>query len=253
MPVTRRQLMAALVTPSLAARPVQAQARRYAALSLLADQFDVVYARESTGSHFDRNRRRSFDAGAGTFDRIALQAVQRALQSAEPGTQLTMLSLPTTSRLYQEPDRIFDGKSVVLPGAVVDALDTAKATHLLLLTKVRADALVPLVDGATGFGTVRGLGFYVDANTRFTLRSTGETSAGVLAPFAYMRLSLVDVATGDIVRDQLVRAMRPYFAAGVSVVDPWDVLNADQKVEALKQLLESEVGKAVPTLIGSAN
>jgi hypothetical protein len=31
------------------------------------------------------------------------------------------------------------------------------------------------------------------------------------------------------------------------------VLNADQKVEALKQLLESEVGKAVPTLIGSAN
>ena len=75
----------------------------------------------------------------------------------------------------------------------------------------------------------------------------------MLAPFAYMRLSLVDVATGDIVRDQLVRAMRPYFAAGVSVVDPWDVLNADQKVEALKQLLESEVGKAVPTLIGSAN
>jgi hypothetical protein len=178
MPVTRRQLMAALVTPSLAARPVQAQARRYAALSLLADQFDVVYARESTGSHFDRNRRRSFDAGAGTFDRIALQAVQRALQSAEPGTQLTMLSLPTTSRLYQEPDRIFDGKSVVLPGALVDALDTAKATHLLLLTKVRADALVPLVDGATGFGTVRGLGFYVDANTRFTLRSTGRPPPG---------------------------------------------------------------------------
>jgi hypothetical protein len=241
--------MALLGGLGLAVQPAHAQARRYAALSLLADQFDVVSARESTGSHFDRNRRRSFEAGAGTFDRLALQAVQRALQKTEPAAQLTMLSLPTTSRLYQEPERIFDGKSVVLPGAVVDALDAAKATHLLLLTKVRADVRIPLVDGDTGYGTVRGLGFYVDGNTRFTLRNTGETSAGVLAPFAYMRLSLVDVATGDVVRDQLVRSMRPYFVAGVSVVDPWDVLDAEQKVDALKRLLENELAKAVPTLV----
>ena len=231
---------------------VRAMPRRFAALSLLGDRFEVVHAQQGIGSNLDRNRRRAFDAGAGTFDGYALQAVESTLQRSEPGTRLTMLSLPTTSRLYQEPERIFDGKAVVLPGSVVDALDASKATHLLLLTKMRDSARVPLVDGSTGYGTVRGLGFYGDTETRFTRRDSGETAAGVLAPFAYLRLSLVDVASGDIVREQLVRAMRTYFPAGRDVIDPWDVLTAEQKVGALKRLIEEELARAVPALLAAS-
>jgi hypothetical protein len=247
MDIDRRQALAWL---AVLARPVRAAVRHYAALSLLADRFDVVFGRMGTGSHLDRNERQSFDAGAGVFDRYALEAVQQAVQRNEPGARVTMLTLPTTSRLYNEPDRIFESRPVALPGAVVDALLAVKATHLFLLTKIRGETRIPLVDRTTGRGTVRGLGFYVDSELRLQRSETGEASSGVLAPFAYLRLSLIDIETGEVLREQSIRAMRPYILAGrPDVVDPWQLLTAEEKVDALKQLLEDELARAVPTLL----
>jgi hypothetical protein len=250
MKIDRRKALALAAGLSLAPWLAQAADRRYAALSLLADQFDVVFAREQVGSNLDRNQRQSFDAGASAFDRYALQAVQSALQRSQQGTQFTMLTLPTTSRLFKEPDRIFGSRVVALPGPVVDALIAAKATHLNLLTKVRGEARVPLVDRTTGMGNVRGLGFYVDEALRVIRQDTGEYSTGVLAPFVYLRLSLIDVESGEIVREQLIRAMRAYTTAGrADVTQAWQVLSAEEKVDALKQLLEDELAHAVPALI----
>jgi hypothetical protein len=251
MNVDRRKTLALTAALPLG-WPAQAASRRFAALSLLADQLDVVYARPSTGSHLDRNQRQSVDADAGAFDRLALQALQRAVQRSEPGAQVTMLALPTTSRLYTEPDRIFGSKAVALPGAVVDALIAAKATHLFLLTKIRDDVRVPLVDRTIGIGTVRGLGFYVDTEVRLQRQQTGEVSSGVLAPFVYVRLSLVDVASGEILRDQSIRAMRPFIPAGRDALDPWQLLTAEEKVDALKSLLEDELARVVPMLMAGS-
>jgi hypothetical protein len=231
---------------------VQAASRRYAVLSLLADQLDLVYAQETTGSMLDRNRRESFEAGAGAFDRYALQAVHAAVQRIEAGTQVTMLALPTTSRQYNEPDGIFTVPVVSLPGNVVDALIAAQATHLILLTKLRGAARIPLVEQTTGMGTVRGVGFYVDRNLALRRVDTGELTTGVLAPFAYVRLSLVDVQNGQLARDRSIRAMRAYTPAGrpVAVPDPWELLSAREKAEALKTLLEQELAREVPLLLG---
>jgi hypothetical protein len=61
---------------------------------------------------------------------------------------------------------------------------------------------------------------------------------------------VVDVESGEIVRDRLVHAMASHLPAGrPGVVHPWDVLNAEQKVDALKRLLERELERAVPTLL----
>jgi len=58
--VGRRRSLALVAALPLLVRPsAAADVRRYAALSLLADRLEVVYAREGAGSHFDRNGRRS--------------------------------------------------------------------------------------------------------------------------------------------------------------------------------------------------
>ena len=246
----RRHALALATTAALWPICVLADARRYAVLSLLADKFDVVNARPGVGSNLDQNRRQTFIDPGGAFDRYAAGAVERAIHGIDASAAVTMLTLPTTSRLFDQPDRIFEGKTIALPGSVVDALIAAKASRLVLLTKHRGDARVPLVDGSTGAGTVRGLGFYVDVDLYLTRRETGESSYGVLAPFVYLRLSLVDVESGEIVRERLVRAMESYLPAGKpGVVHPWDTLNAEQKVDALKRLLERELERAVPPLL----
>ena len=246
----RRQVLAAAAVAALWPACALADAPRYAVLSLLADKFDVVNARPEVGSHLDRNRRQTFEDPGGAFDRYAAGAVERSIQGFAASAKVTMLTLPTTSRLFDQPDRIFDGKTIALPGSVVDALIAAKASRLVLLTKHRGDTHVPLVDGATGTGTLRGLGFYVDTDLHITRRDTGESSFGVLAPFVYVRLSLVDVESGELVRERLVRAMATYFPSGKpGVVHPWDALNAEQKVDALRRLLERELERAVPALL----
>ncbi len=251
MNVDRRNALGVAVGIACAPWPAWASARRYAVLSLLADQLELVYAQESTGSMLDRNRRESFEAGAGAFDRYALQAVHAAVQRSDAGAQVTMLALPSTSRLYDDPESIFAGPVVGLPGGVIDALLGAKATHLILLTKFRGEARIPLVEQTTGMGMVRGVGFYVDRNLLLKQIDTGEHSTGVLAPFAYLRVSLVDVQTGSVKQDRLVRAMRAYTPVGrpQGVLDPWELLSAREKVEALKTLLEEELARTVPMLL----
>ena len=63
MILDRRRTLALTAALPWVPWPARAAARRCAGLSLLADQFDVVYAQAGTGSHLDRNNRRSFDAG----------------------------------------------------------------------------------------------------------------------------------------------------------------------------------------------
>ena len=251
MNVDRRNALGLAVAAAFTPWPVQAASRRYAVLSLLADQLELVYAQEGTGSMLDRNRRESFEAGAGAFDRFALQAVHAAVQRSDAGAQVTALALPTTSRQFSEPDGIFTVPVVSLPGSVVDALVAAKATHLILLTKVRGEARIPLAEQTTGMGAVRGVGFYVDRNLRLQQVDTGERSTGVLAPFAYLRVSLIDVQSGQVRKDLPIRAMRAYTPVGrpAGALDPWELLSAKEKVDALKTLLEEELARAVPILL----
>jgi hypothetical protein len=225
------------------------QSRRLAALSLVGDKIEVVYARPETGSHMNHNSRRAFDDAEGTLDRFVLQAVDRAVRRSQPGAALAMLALPGTA-LYEQPERAFDGRQVALPGPAVDAIVASKASHLLLLTKFRDAAQAPLHDSTVGVGTVRGLGFYVDNDIRLQLRDTGATAAGLLAPFVYVRISLVDVDSGEVLREELVRAMETHSTAeNRQATVPWDVLSAQQKIEALHNLIERSIGDATAKLL----
>jgi hypothetical protein len=244
----RREFIGCFLALS-AAGLAMAQTRRYAALSLVGNKIEIVSARPEIGSRLSQNRRRTFDDAEGTLDRYVLRAIEAAARRQDQSAQVAMLALPG-SALYDQPDRLFEGRQVVLPGAVVDAIVASRASHLLLLTKVRDAARVPLYDTSTGVGQVQGIGFYVDNDVRLKVRETGSSADGVLAPFVYVKLSLVDVQSGEVVREEIVREMRTYATAeNPRALVPWDVLSAEEKIEALHALIDRSIGEVTIRLL----
>ncbi|HSS29283.1 MAG TPA: hypothetical protein VLL50_15145, partial [Usitatibacter sp.] len=120
------------------------------------------------------------------------------------------------------------------------------ATHLILLTKMRQDARFEAVQSHVGSGRVEGLGFYIDRITLLRDYDNGNEYAGYLAPYAYFRISLSDLTTGQVldsidVPGSQTRGMH-------SAVHPWDELTPQQKIDAMRAILEHEIGDAIPRL-----
>jgi hypothetical protein len=252
MDSNRRKLLASAIALS-AVGTAGAQNRRWAALSLVGDKIEIIGARAEIGSRISQNRRRWADDAENTMDRYVLQAVERALRVQDRGSSVAMLALPG-SALYERPERAFDGRQVALPGAVVDALIASRASHLLLVTKWRDEVRLPLYNTTSGVGTVTGIGFYVDTDLRLIMRSAGDTAGhtanGVLAPFVYAKLSLVDVQSGEVVGEELVREMRSYATASNPKAEgPWDVLTVEEKVDVLRKMIDQSIGEAIARLV----
>lgn len=227
------------------------QGRRYLVVSLVGDRLAIIGAQVTVGSNLDRNLRSSISDAQGAFDRFALAAASDAISRAEPSATVSLLSLPA-SRLHDEPERLFQRDGVALPGPVVDVIEKQGITHVVLLTKYSAEARFMLYQRSIGIGKLKGVGFYIDPETRLSDVATGRDGDGFLGPFVYVCASLVDVSTGAVTREELIRASEvlPTYSSP-SAVRPWDVLSPEQKIERLKGMLETELRKALPGLIGA--
>ncbi len=242
---------AAAFTTALAAVPARAQtARRYAVVSLVGDKLTVVYAGPVTGTLLDPNRQRVVLDAKGVMDQIALSAVGQALEAG--GRAKAILLAVAPSPLHEQAERLVDDKSVALPGSLVDALEQSRATHLVMITKHRADTSIPLLDGRLGGGKLRGLGYYVDTRTELRVVESGATGRGLLAPYVYLQLTLADARTGAVLNHRLCAAARAFpVAASPTFVDPWDVLSTEEKIARLRSLLESELAREIPLLVAT--
>ena len=251
--LNRRQGLITLCAAALGAGSANAakaaSARRYAVVSLLGDQITLVYAAAVTGSNLDRNRHRELPDSTGSLDSAALAATGRAIEQAQRGAQVSLLAVPP-SAAHQQGERFVQGNEISLPDGLVNALDQAAATHVVLLTKLRAPAHIPLRDSAVGVGQLQGLGYYVDRNIGIRTVETGNTGDGMLVAYAYVQLTLADAKTGQVLRRQAVRATQVHPVAGKpETSDPWDLLDAPQKAERLRRLLEGQLAREIPTLI----
>ena len=246
---TRRDALATLLGAGIGAAgaAIAQEARRYAVLSLLGDELVLVYAAAVTGSNVDSNRHRAVPDPAGGFDKMALSMAGRALEAG--GGSAALISI-APSPLHQNPERLFDGADIALPDAWVEQIDNAQATHVVLLTKLRGRASIPLADGHVGVGNLRGLGYYVDRMTNLEMAGTGATGQGMIAAYAYMRLTLADGRTGRVLKQRSIQAARPYAVAqSTTVTDPWELLKPDEKVSRLRVLLEGQLTRELPALV----
>jgi len=249
--VTRRSASAALLAAAGLALAASAAAapRKIAIVSLIGDRLEVVYPQMTTGSRLDQNVRHAIEDRAGEFDRFTLGAAAQAIAAVDPAIA-TALIVVGPSRLREQPGLLFDGKQVALPGAVVDELERQQAQYVLVISKHRAEVKLNFLNTRTGVGSARGLGFYLDEHTRVQMADSGAEADGLIAPFAYFRVSLVDVQTGLLVRGQTVTQMDVIgVASKPGTNEPWNVLDAKEKVAYVERLIRRGLKEAIGPLL----
>jgi hypothetical protein len=227
-----------------------AEARKYAVISLIGDRLTVVTHVMTTGSRIDKNRRESFDLPDATLDNAALGAVADAIEAADPRARVLLLGTRDPA-IFAAQSRMLekDNDSRELLARITGVTASQQATHLVLVSKLRGDAMLRLADGGlVGSGKLEGVGFYVDREMPITSVDMGlGRTAGFLAPFAYFRVTLVDLASGSVLREESVLASTT--RASDQAAQPWDAMSAEEKVRALQSLIRGELHRVVPRLL----
>ena len=222
--------------------------RKLALLSTVGDRLTVVTHRIETGSHVDRNLQESIAAGENVIDTMLLvEASETVRRAALPGRPTTLaLRYPDA----QGAATWIEGRRFTPPTDLTAALSSTGATHLLLIQPHRAPTMLHMSNSRTGSGSLEGLGFYIDRELENRRSDTGEHGIGFLAPYAYLSLVLVDVASGEVVQQEFISGSNTYSAAqNKEGVDPWNSLDAAKKVAALRGLVRREFNRTLPELL----
>jgi hypothetical protein len=225
-----------------------ADMRKLAIVSVMGDRMTVVTHRPEVGSGIDQNQRQTILLNDASFDRIAVTSATEAIIKAIPqgAPEIVAISMPGE----QDTLSWLAGNRFEPPADLRTSLAATGATHLLLVTRHRAASTLKARNASLGSGHLEGLGFYIDHQKRMKRSDTGEIGSGFLAPFAYFKVCMIDVAAGEIERERAITASTTYSAArNKEGVNPWDALSAAEKIAALNKLIRSEIGKIVPEML----
>jgi len=228
----------------------QPAARVFAVVSLIGDNLDVVTHQPATGTVADRNVHDLIPVKDLAFDKFAILAVEDAVKLSQPGAQVKLFA-PTAPELFREQERFFVDRKAALPADLLAGLQKAAATHLLMITKFRAPTQIAIVNQKFGSGTLEGIGFYVDEWKSLRRSDTRQTAKGFMAPYVYVKYSLVDLAAMAVI-DAVPVTVSPAVSAARSEdgIDPWQALSAEQKSAALRRLITQATTRVVPMLMG---
>ncbi len=215
----------------------------FAVLSLVGDQFTVVTRRDEVGSRLDQNSRRSYPIDSPVLDEYALDAAEKTIGKLKPGVAVVRFSI-RDPRLFELQDKLLSdsGASHGLREALAKLAREHQASRLVIVTKWRDEAQFKTRTHQTGAGRISGLGFYLDPNARMERLESGEETFGFLAPYAYVNVALLDVATMAVIRSAPVReSVMSLPVASKGVVLAWDALTVEQKMTALERNVRSAV------------
>src|SRR5436189_4011286 len=99
----------------------------------------------ATGARLDPNQKTFLPMSDGTFDKAALLSAHGALKRIDPALEPVLLFARERS-LYEAQNRMLeaDGKSVDLLEHLRGMVKGTSATHLILITKYRSQARLPM-------------------------------------------------------------------------------------------------------------
>jgi len=228
--------------------------RRYAALSLIGETMTVVAYVGSTGSQMSRNRSEPVSIGSRFFDIATLNAVQLTLRDLDVRMPVATY-FGSSPSLFTEQHKLFDGRRIALSQDLIAAMKKDGATHLVIVTRHRGQAEIRMQDGHRGSGMLEGLGYYIDSNFENMSYATGGSATGYIAPYVYLRVSLVDLATSMIERERYITSSRAISAASLASKNAGNTdeprgLLAGRHLSVLADELEGEIRRAMPYLLG---
>lgn len=245
----RRAFCAVGVGLLMTATAAAAEPRAFAAISLVADELRMVGQEVVTGSALNNNPVETLSVGFDLIELQSLSALADAILKADAVATVAPVKL-TEPRYYATRMDSEQGARASLPEDLVSMLRKGKVSHLVLLTKHRSEARMNTGINLLGTGYVEGLGFYVDRDTPLRQSGTSEVAKGFLAPYVYVRFSLIDVATLAVLRTEVVSDGRVLTAHGTKVGgDPWQILSPAEKVETLRRMVRAQTEAVVPRLL----
>lgn len=222
----------------------------YAVISELAREVSVVGAQNSVGSRLDSAQRQRLAVPDGALDKVALIAAQSALKKASPQATVWLIA-PADTDFFPPRQSFAVGQTVALPADLSAALKENRSTHLLLLTRFCGEAEFRFDNLTESRDMLEGVGLFVERVSRVTNRSTGITGTGFLAPFVYLRVTLIDAATSQVINTRTTKASR-IFSAGEAKDgsgNPWEALTNAEKMNTLRDILLREVDRLVPQVL----
>jgi len=245
-------------TPALAQSPAPATKPVYAILSLVGDRLDIVVREIQIGTRINANRRESHEMPGSVFDDVAVASAAKSVRAAQQGAEVSHLNTRSPV-LFAKHRELFEvSKDVMaMPDAIREALKGQGATHLVLITKHREEALFRFADrNNEGAGTLEGLGFYLDTTveTYNYNPKTGDRSKsgiGFIAPYAFVTVQVAEFPSGRVLGRKSV-ADYQMVGSGNSESDvsqPWQAMTAAQKARAVAKVVESAVGKAADEVL----
>jgi hypothetical protein len=228
----------------------QSAPRRYATMSLVGDQLTAVERAVQVGSHISRNVLTEIKVSGDIIDRAALGVVNDLITKAEAKAKPLSLLIDEPV-LYEQQARLFDGQFVRLPLDIVKAAKEGAATHMLLLTKHRANLSFPFtIGGRSGEGLASGLGFYIDPDRVVGDLGNDRSTEGFLGLYVHIRSTVVDLSSEQIVGDRNIVASKMYINTREGFGGlPWNALSPQQKVQAVAELLIQALRTDVPPLL----
>ena len=242
-------LLGLVLFGSANAQAVDASITKVAILSLIGDVMTVDTYRPRVGTGIDSNHQETIAVQSPVFDHAAIFAAVDALAPLLPPSSVSALAVPAAGS-GSDPNRLLAEGPIPPSSALVASLRQSGFSHLLLISKNRGLAHLQLKGVAVGSGHLRGIGFYIDHDLRVKRSDTGESAHGFIAPYVYIRLTLVDLATLETRAEQAISASDTRSAArNENGFDPWGAMTPEQKVTALKFLIEKHVSAAVPLLV----
>ena len=222
--------------------------KKVAIVSLIGEVMTIDTYRPKVGTSIDSNHRDVIPIQTPVFDHTALLAAGDALAKLNPAAVVVSLAVPAPGSDADPARLVVDGK-VAPSSAFIASLQEQGFTHLLTITKHRAPARLHLGVDTVGSGNLQGIGFYVDNDFRTRRRDTGETGTGFMAPYVYIKLTLVELGTLQLRGEEVIMASAARSAANnKDGFSPWGAMTPEQKVGMLKSLIKRHVTETVPLL-----
>jgi hypothetical protein len=233
-----------------AAAPAVVKGPVYGVLSLIGDRFEIVAEQSPVDALLDADSRASIGIDTPVFDSIAVSATADVVRRIQPNAELAAINT-RSAVLFEKFRTLFaeTGNTMAIPEAILEVLKEQQATHFILITKHRDNGRLRFANMAENAGRLEGLGFYLDASSITRNNVTLDLAKGYIAPYVYMRISLVDLKSMQVVKRQTVTASSVFSPeANRGSANPWNALTSAEKVRALDVLIRREITRVVPML-----
>lgn len=247
IPRLRRRCLVFAAIAAAFSGPAHAQpAPTYAVLSLSGDRLSMVIPGMNTGTRLDPNVREVFKMPDDSLDVIAVEAAELAIKKIQPAAEVE-LYVTRDPRIFSavSQDRD-DGATTEVPALLAvlqKVLAGSRATHLLLISKHRADVHFHLVETRIR-AKLHGVGYFIDEDYRTSNVETRRRSIGYVAPYASLKVQQIDLRTQVVVREVPTQDSELH-PTPEGTASAWAGMSGDDKYAAVRRVIERAVADGV--------